>query len=154
MTGHKPLVWGLLSCILLAFTITVSAGDFLHRGTVEVVTTQTAVADGTYSVYVDVRQVERIDFRVTQSGGSGTISMQVFASWEPGEPATAKESLAYDDVGLEFYGSATFTGSPVKLIENGNKLATATFVKLVFTVAGASADASYQVVKATLRVKR
>ena len=98
----------------------------------------TGLADGTHNVFVNVKRISRPDFRIVQDGGSGTISFQVYASWDP-------DAATYDDIGLDFYGSATFTGVTTKLLDDGAKLRTATSVKIVFTVAGASSDASYTI---------
>ena len=106
---------------------------------------ETNIADGTYPVYVNVKRVSRPDFRIVQDGGSGTSAFQVFASWTPG---TTGPGATYDDIGLEFYGAATFTDAVSKLIDDGAKLKTATWVKIVFTVSGASADASYTIEQA------
>ena len=103
------------------------------------------ISDGVYPVYFNVKRVARPDFRIVQDGGSGTISHQRFASWTPG---AAGATATYDDVGPDFFGSATFTGAITKLLDDGAKLRTATWVKIVFTVAGASADASYSIEQA------
>ena len=106
---------------------------------------EATVADGTHTEYINVRRVIRPDFRVVQDGGSGTISFQIFASWTPGATGA---TATYDDVGLDFYGSATFTGATTKLLDDGAKLRTSSWLKLVFTVSGASADASYTIEQA------
>ena len=129
--GSQPEIYGAV----------VKQGDVLWNDGVN----ETGVADGAFTEYINVRRVTRPDFRIVQDGGSGTISFTVWASWTPGADCTA---ATYDDVGLDFYGSATFAGATTKLIDDGAKVRTAACMKLVFTVAGASADASYSIEQA------
>ena len=129
--GAQPEIYGSV----------VKKGDVLWNDGID----ETGVADGAFTEYINVRRVTRPDFRIVQDGGSGTISFQVSASWTPGTDCTA---AVYDDVGLDFYGSATFAGAITKLIDDGAKMRTAACMKLVFTVAGAAADASYSIEQA------
>ena len=110
-------------------------GDVLWKDS-----TETGLADGAHVEYINLRSVTRPDFRIVQDGGSGTIVFAVSASWTPNTTAAA---ATYDDIGLDFYGAATFAAATTKLLDDGRKLRTAIWLKIVFTVAGASADASY-----------
>ena len=122
------------------------ATDTNNKGVVSSVSA-TGVADGSYPVFIDLRKYKRGDIIVTQDGGSGTIQFAIFASWEPGATNTTEAaSLNYVDVGLDFYTSATFTAANEQLIDSGWKLYAVAWAKLVFTIAGASSDASYTVV--------
>lgn len=123
-----------------------SAVDVTRKGVAADLAAATGVADGTYDVYVRLKDFKRADFTIVQSGGSGTISYQVFGTRLPGASTVAQAAtLTYIDVGLSYYGSATFTGATTELIDDGAKLEGITWIKLTFTVAGASADASYSV---------
>lgn len=104
----------------------------------------TGVADGAHPEYFDLAAFSRADFRITQDGGSGTSTMTVFASWTPNDTDDLT-ALTYTDIGNDFYGSATFTDPSETLIDNGEMLRGATAIKFVFTVSGASADASYSI---------
>lgn len=119
--------------------------NYMRKGVASYAATATGVADGTHTVYVDLREYKRSDMRIAQDGGSGTISFQVYLSWEPIGGSATQETINYDDVGLDFYGSATFTDASERLIDNGAMLLGVTFLKIVFTVSGASSDASYTV---------
>lgn len=124
------------------------------RGVVAVHTDQTAVADGTYQVYIDLRYFKRADIRVVQDGGSGTIQFQTYASWDPGDDLwTAASTLDYDDIGLDIYLDAVFSDAIERLLDAGQNLEGATWLRLTFTVAGASADASYKVIRAQTKPK-
>jgi hypothetical protein len=117
-------------------------GAIEKKGDVQwIYTIKADLSDGTHIEYIPLKRVTRPDFRVVQSGGSGTISFQVFASWSAG--AATGAAASYDDVGLDFYGASTFTGATSRLIDDGTMFRTASWLKLVFTISGASADASY-----------
>jgi hypothetical protein len=96
--------------------------NYMRKGVASYAATATGVADGTHTVYVDLREFKRSDMRIAQSGGSGTISFQVFLSWEPIGGTATRETINYDDVGLDFYGSATFSDASERLIDNGEML--------------------------------
>ena len=109
------------------------------------------VADGSYDVYVPLSDFPRTDIRVEQDGGTGTITLTVLGSMESGCTWADADTCTYDDIGLDFYKAATFTTTPVKLIDNGDMLEGFTWMKLTFVVAGAAADASYKVMQAKIR---
>jgi hypothetical protein len=108
----------------------------------------TGLADGVHPVYIDLRDFESTDFRVTQDGGSGSISFTISVSIEPvGD--TAPASLTYDNIGESFYGNTggVFSNATELLVDDFGKLKGATQLKIEFTVSGASADASYSILQ-------
>ena len=139
----------LVAVLAFAVVLPTSSGaqTSTPRGVIGTVADATAVADGTFDVYIDLRYYTRTDVRVVQSGGSGTISFTAHVSWESGgDYFTPAIGLNYDDVGLEFYGSATFTDATEHLLDNAGIFLNASWMKLTFTVSGASSDASYSVI--------
>jgi hypothetical protein len=154
MKTMKKLLWILLAVVMIGcgasrpepVTMMGAAIDTNHRGIVQVIADETGVADGTFDVYVDMRKYKRADIVVEQDGGSGTISFTVEGSWDSnGGSGVSETTLTYIDIGLSFYSSATFTADPELLIDNGWKLYAMTWMRIQFTVAGASSDASYKV---------
>lgn len=121
--------------------------DVFHRGVNADNKIGAALADGAHPVYLDMRDFERTDFRVVQSGGSGSISFQVYASWEPFGTAAPSTVSDWDDVGEAFYANVggVFSDATEILIDDFSRLHGATALKILFTVAGASSDASYSI---------
>ena len=101
--------WNILFAALFAFAVLAPVSAQAQtvstpRGIIEIETEQTGVSDGTYHVYIDLRYYKRTDIRVTQDGGSGSIVLQVYASWDPGGGFFVPETgLDYDDIGESIY---------------------------------------------------
>lgn len=116
-------------------------------GTDEV--SETGVANGTYSVYVNLNDAKRVDFSIVQDGGSGTASTKVYASWDDtvdGDETT----LTYYDVTGDYRDSSgtaitEVTDTEAILRDSTGKLTAAHWARLDITIAGASADASYTI---------
>lgn len=117
-----------------------------HKGLVRVEVDASTVADGSFDVYVDMRRYKRTEIIVIQDGGSGAIEFVIAATWDPdADNVTEAASLDYIDIGLSFYSLATFPDPTEELLDDGWKQYGVTWLKLTFTVAGASADAAYKV---------
>jgi hypothetical protein len=131
-----------------------AAGDttLSSKGLVNTMAEASSVADGTYHVYIPQKEFVRTDFRITMSGGSGTITLTIHGTMEGGCTWADEETCTYDDIGLDFYTQASFVDadSPVKLIDNGEKIKAFTWIRLTFVIAGAAADGSYQVMRSAL----
>ena len=116
------------------------------KGLISDVKTETGLVDGTYPEYIDMDDFVRVDMRIKQDGGTtGASEFAVYASWEPSS-GKALSALEYDDIGLAFYESATFSDAIEKLIDNGDQLKGASALKVVFTFSSVTAaDGSYSI---------
>jgi hypothetical protein len=85
---------------------------------------------GVETVYVDVRDVRRIDFSVEQLAPGGSVSFKVYASLSDSETGAA---AVYDDVSNIAYGSTSFPTATKILLDTSDALVNASWIKFEFT---------------------
>ncbi|MBU1173434.1 MAG: hypothetical protein KKD44_28020 [Proteobacteria bacterium] len=98
--------------------------------------------DNTYYYYVDMDTFRSSGYQLILSGGSGTCTVTIEATWERDElPA----SCTYADVTFDITGATTITASDA-VADNANKVATAKYVrfKVVASTGGAN-DADWTI---------
>ena len=94
-------------------------------------------ADGTYYYYVDMDTFRSSGYQLILSGGSGTCTVTIEATWL--SDGTVPASCTYEDVTNDITGAATITASDA-VADNANKVATAKYVRFKVVASTAAAD--------------